>query len=88
MSESKIKIYKSDPPKCHICGNLNGIYYVFCKQPEEELISKKYTWDGITYDRVFTINSCKECLDKIPYEQIPVKTTIGEGFMFFPERDI
>jgi hypothetical protein len=80
-----LKVYEPKYVACDICKSENCYYLIFCRQPEGELPVKVYNWMGVDYPGVFSMHVCKGCRDKVPYETIPVRTTLEEGFFFCPD---
>lgn len=73
---------KSQP--CDLCHAPDSFYMTLCKQPEGEEPSRSYFWNGEEIPRAFMLSTCRDCHDKIPYETIPIKTSLGEGYFYCP----
>jgi len=65
-----VKIYEPKFDPCRICNLRQSILLPICK-------------DG---ERQFVYPVCLECRDKVPYEVVPIKCELGEGFFFCPDR--
>lgn len=63
-----MKIYEPKREPCNICKDKYSVLLPYCL-------------DG---DRIFCFPVCIECRDKIPYQTIPVRRTMDEGFYFCP----
>lgn len=61
-----MKTYKPKPVPCDLCDALDSTLIVNC----------------IIEEQIKTLNVCVNCKNKIPYETIPVNTTMDVGYYF------
>lgn len=64
---NNIKVYKPKFDPCKICNEQQAMFLLLCKI------------DGDI--KMFPV--CRKCHDKIPYEIIPVKGKVGQGYFYF-----
>lgn len=64
------KIYKSKSELCKICKEKEALLLPIC----------------IIEEKTQTFPVCADCVDKIPYQKVPVTTTIDNGYFFFPKN--
>ncbi len=64
-----IKIYEPCKKPCQICNERDVVLLPYCRDQ-----------DG----KEFFMHVCLECRDKIPYEVVPIKTYMDEGYYYCP----
>lgn len=69
---------------CEVCHESKANSWVFCKQPDDETPIKVLTWNGEEHEKIFIMHTCKDCREYIPYETIPVTTSLDKGYFFCP----
>lgn len=64
-----MRIYEAKKELCEICKVNQGVVMPYCCDGERE----------------FFMLTCKECVDKVPYQVIPIERTLGEGYFYCPD---
>jgi hypothetical protein len=65
-----VKIYEPKKVPCELCKEKESIFLPVC------IIDGK--------PRMYPV--CKDCIDKVPYEQIKITTEMDEGYYFLPNE--